>query len=167
MDPYSLIVFLHVAAMIAFLVIHGVSIAVSIRLRTERDPARVRALLDLSRWSLGRATGIIVLVAFLAGVAAGFAGGWWDDGWLWVSLVVFLALFLVMYPLASQPLHRIREAAGASAGPPFGFGSRAEPGELDEPALRQRLGAYDPRPAAAVFTAGVLLIVWLMVGKPF
>lgn len=167
MDWYPLIVFTHVAAMTAFLMIHGVSIAVSLRLRSERDPARVRALLDLSRWSLGPATGIIVLIAFIAGLVAGFVGEWWDRAWLWVSLAVFLALFLVMYPLASQPLHRIREVASATAGPPFGFGSEAEPREVDEAALRERLDAYDPRVAASVFSAAVVLIVWLMIAKPF
>lgn len=167
MNWYPLIVFVHVAAMIAFLAIHGVSIAVAMRLRSERDAVRVRALLDLSRWSLGPATGIIVLIAFVAGLLAAFVGEWWDRGWLWVSLAVFLALFLVMYPLASQPLHRIREAAGATAGPPFGFGSKAEPGMVDEAALQQRLETYDPRPATAVFTAAVVLIVWLMIAKPF
>ena len=164
---YALTVFVHVAAMVAFLSLHGVSFAVSIRLRTERDPARVRALLDLSRWSLSPATGIIVLVAFSAGVVAGFVGGWWDRAWLWVSLGVFLALFLVMYPLASKPLHRIREAAGATVGPPFGFGAKSEPGSVDEVELRERLDDYDPRRSAAVFTGAVVLILWLMIAKPF
>lgn len=167
MNWYPLIVFAHVVAMIAFLVIHGVSIAVSLRLRTERDPERVRALLDLSRWSLGRATGIIVLIAVVAGVVAGFAGEWWNRAWLWISLGLFVALFLAMYPLAAQPLHRIREVAGVTAGPPFGFGSKAEPGEANEVALQQQLEAYDPRPAAAVFGAAVVLILWLMMSKPF
>ena len=167
MTWYPLIVFTHVVAMIAFLVIHGVSIAVSLRLRTERDPERVRALLDLSRWSLGSVTGITVLIGFVAGVVAGFAGEWWNRAWLWLSLGLFVALFLAMYPLAAQPLHRIREVAGATSGPPFGFGAKAEPGETNEVALHQLLEAYDPRPAAAVFGAVVVLIVWLMLSKPF
>lgn len=167
MSWYAALVFVHVTAMTAFLAAHGLSIGVSLRLRTERDPERVRALLDLSRWSLGRPTGIMVLVAFAAGIAAAFAGEWWDRGWVWASLALFVALFLVMYPLASQPMHRIRQAAGTAAGPPFGFGSNADPNTADEDALRHQLEAYDPRLAAGVFTGAVALIIWLMVTKPF
>lgn len=167
MSWYAFLVFVHVAAMTAFLAAHGLSIGVSLRMRTERNPERVRALLDLSRWSLGRPTGIVVLIAFVAGVAAAFVGEWWDRGWVWASLAIFVALFLVMYPLASQPMHRIRQVAGTSAGPPFGFGSRADPDTADENALQDQLEAYDPRLPAAVFTGAVTLILWLMVAKPF
>ena len=66
MDLYPWIVFLHVAGVFLFFMAHGTSMAVGFRLRQERDPARVRALLDLSSWSLGIAPSI----AFVVGIQA-------------------------------------------------------------------------------------------------
>ena len=48
MDLYSWIVFLHVVGVLLFFIAHGTSMAVGFRLERERDPARVRALLELT-----------------------------------------------------------------------------------------------------------------------
>jgi hypothetical protein len=45
---YQWMVFLHIAGVFAFLVAHGVSVGVAFRVRLERDPKRIMALLDLS-----------------------------------------------------------------------------------------------------------------------
>ena len=47
--------FAHLAGVFGFLVAHGVSAGVGLRLRKERDPVRARALLDLSASSLNLA----------------------------------------------------------------------------------------------------------------
>src|SRR3972149_3229788 len=45
--------FIQVLGVMVFLLVHGISVGVSLRLRKERDPQRVRALLELSLASVG------------------------------------------------------------------------------------------------------------------
>ncbi len=105
----------------------------------------------------------------MAGIAAGFLGGWWGRGWIWLSLAFFVVILMLMYPLGAKPLHRIRAAAGVAVAPPFGFGDRTprEIGPADPEALQRLLDRYDPRPMVALSVVGVLVIAWLMLVKPF
>ncbi len=81
MDWYHLVVFLHIAGVFGFLMSHGASINMLLRLRREHDPARVRAYLDLSAASYsGVYSSLLVLIA--ARVLAGFMGDWWGHGWI-------------------------------------------------------------------------------------
>ena len=49
LTPYlPWIVFIHIVAAFGFVLSHGVSAFVAFRIRAERDPARIGALLDLS-----------------------------------------------------------------------------------------------------------------------
>ena len=45
MNWYPWIVFIHVLGVLVFFIAHGTSMVVGFRLKGERDPARVRALL--------------------------------------------------------------------------------------------------------------------------
>ncbi len=167
-NVYPWVVFVHVAALVLFFLAHGVSLGVALRLRHERDERRVRALLELSSWSMGRVTGLVLLVAFVTGILAGFLGNWWGRGWIWLSLVLFLVVATLMYPLAAKPLHAIRAAAGVGAAPPFGFGDRKphDVGPADPAELGRLLDRYDPRPMVALSVGAVLVIAWLMLVKP-
>ena len=53
MEWYPWVVFIHVAAAFLFVMGHGASMWVSDQIRRERDPTRIRALLELSSRSLG------------------------------------------------------------------------------------------------------------------
>ena len=75
MDFYPWIVFLHATGVLLFFIAHGTSMAVGFRLKRERDPARVRALLDLSSWTLGVWPSIAFVVGLVAGIAAGIMRG--------------------------------------------------------------------------------------------
>ena len=55
MDFYPWLVFVHIAGAFTFVLGHGASAMVSVALRHEREPDRVRALLDLLRQSPLRA----------------------------------------------------------------------------------------------------------------
>ncbi len=72
------IVVLHVLGVLLFALAPGVSAAVLLRIRSERDPAALRTLLDLSRRSMN-VMGVGFLVWFLSGVLAGFSGNWLDQ----------------------------------------------------------------------------------------
>ena len=114
LSPYLVqLKLVHVLAVIGFVLIHGASALVALRVRRERDRTRIMALLELSvayqNWGWGS-----LLVALLAGVISGIAGGWWTGGqlWLWASLVVFVLVSGLMTPIAAQYLNDVRHAVG-------------------------------------------------------
>lgn len=154
---YSWIVFLHVAGAFGFLLAHGVSVAVLLRLRTERKRDRITTLLDLSSSSMtGFYASIVVLLA--AGTLAGFIGNWWRMVWIWASLGLFLAIAAAMYPLATAYLRRVRAAVGKRpSGAPM-----ASDEEIDE-----LLGSGRPVLIAVIGFGGLLVILWMMMFKPF
>lgn len=138
---------------IGFLAAHGATAAVAMRLRKERDPAKIRALLGLSHstrpWMY-----VSLLVLLAAGVVGGFLGHWWSDGWIWTALILLLVLLGAAFPLAVPYYVRVRRAVAE--------GSDTPPEELASLLLSPR-----PIVIAVVETAGLVVIVWLMVLKPF
>ncbi|MCV0402106.1 MAG: DUF2269 family protein [Chloroflexi bacterium] len=164
MDLYPWVVFIHAATVLLFFIAHGASMAVAFRLKHEQDPARVRALLDLSRFSLGVPTIVVVLIGLATGIAAGFMGGWWGSGWIWVSLVLFLGVGIAMTPLVTFRLYPIRAAAGMTK-PDAKADEVAPPEDPDE--LRRLIAAWNPLPVAVIGLASFVVILWLMMAKPF
>lgn len=145
---------LHITGGFGFVAAHGATAAVAFRLRREREPERIRALLDLSRstrsvmyWSL--------LLLLVAGIANGFYFHYWSQGWIWTSLILLTALLVMAFPLAVPYYKRIRLAVDSE-------GPGASPEEL-----RALLTSSRPIVIAWVETVGILVILWLMVYKPF
>lgn len=163
MDLYALVVFVHAATVLIFFMLHGTSMAVAFKLRQEHEPARVRALLDVSRYALGTPTVVLVIVGLLSGILAGFMGNWWGTLWIWISLVLFLGVGFGMTPLMTYRLNPIRAAAGMTK-------PDAKPDEVappEDPAELQRLiGAWNPMPGAVIGMAAFIVILWLMLEKP-
>jgi formate hydrogenlyase subunit 3/multisubunit Na+/H+ antiporter MnhD subunit len=162
---YQFWVFVHLAGVFGFLLAHGVSAAVALSLRGERDPQKVRALLELSSWTLGAFyTSTLVLLA--GGITAGFLGHWWGDGWIWAALGVLVLMMGAMYGLASTYYRRVRQAAGLPASGRAPRPAQAEP-QVQTMELEALLGSSRPMVIVWVGVAGLLLILWLMVFKPF
>ena len=157
---------LHVLAAFGFVAMHGTSIYVLVRLRRERDVASVRALLNLSIASLIPAYAFLALI-LVSGIASGIVGGWWTSGrlWIWASLAVLVAVFLYMSFAATGYFARLRAAAGLE----YQVRGRKVPASApDEAALAAALNG--PNPTAAILTVGglgLVVLVWLMVMKPF
>lgn len=164
MDLYGSIVFVHAVTILLFFVAHGTSMAVAFALKRESEPARVRALLDLSRFSLGVGSVALILIGLVTGIVAGFMGGHWGKLWIWISLVLFVAIGGAMTPLASFRLNPIRAAAGM---PVAGSGAPEAPPVEDPDELRRLLQAWNPLPVAAIGLTGFIVILWLMLAKPF
>ncbi|HEX6655950.1 MAG TPA: hypothetical protein VF153_07045, partial [Candidatus Limnocylindria bacterium] len=59
------LVFLHVSFVMLFVLVHGASAVIAFRLRSERDPARVAALLDASRLAINSWVMIVGMLGFL------------------------------------------------------------------------------------------------------
>jgi uncharacterized membrane protein len=150
-------VFLHIAGVFGFLLGHGASVSVAFRLRRERDPARINALLELSGSSLTLFfISLVVLIA--AGVVTGFLGHWWGDGWIWTALAVLLAITVAMSVLARPYYKRVRLVAEALAS-----GSEAVTNDQFISILRSPI----PFVLAVIGFGGLLVILWLMMFKPF
>ncbi len=157
--------FAHIVGAFAFVLAHGVSAGVGMRLRRERDVKRIRALLDLSAATRGLMYGSS-LVLLTAGVVSGFEGRWWGQAWIWAALGLFLALMVAAAVLTVPYYSRVREAVGLQSSRQRRRGIEAEaPADPEE--LAALLSSPLPPVIAWVGTVGLLALVWLMVLKPF
>ena len=161
MELYPWVLVVHVASMAIFFVSHGAAAAVAFRLRRERDPARVRTLLELSSSAVGVTMTVSLLIGFAAGIWLGFLGNWWGRGWIWAAGAILIAVALLMTPMAAMPLRRLRAAAGVV--PHKGADSPA----ADDAELERLLSRWNPWPTAAVGAGAIVALVWLMFFKPF
>src|SRR5947199_10251696 len=104
--PYAWLVFLHVASVVGFVLAHGASAAMGLRLRRETSPDSIRSLVVLSTLSTRVMYPFLGLV-LLTGIAAGFAGQWWRFKWIWTAIIVRVNTIILIKVLGQQyiPLH--------------------------------------------------------------
>jgi len=165
LTPYiGWIVFLHVAGTFMFVAGHGVSMFVVFQVRKERDRARIGALVDLSGWSLGLA-GIGLLVLFLSGVLAGIVLGSFGKWWIWVALALFIVIAILMTPVGGKYLTGIRVALGQRT---RGLKpADPDPVPASDEALQALLVSRAPETLLLLGAGGFLVILWLMMFRPF
>lgn len=149
-------VFLHIAGAFGFLMAHGVSAYVTLRLPKERDPARVSQLLELSASSVGFMWNSIGLL-LIGGIAAGFTGQFWGQGWIWAAIVILVVVMAAMYAMGTTWAKRLRTISGAMVG-----GTEA----VSRPQFEDILRSKRPYTIAAIGFVGLLAILWLMIFKP-
>lgn len=161
---YSIIVFLHVLGVFVFLLAHGSSNAVAFALRTERNMERVRALLMLSPSTFGMMWGGLLLI-LVTGVAGGFLLNWWAQGWIWASLVLFILIVAAMSMYAAPYYGGLRKAAGL----PYMEGRKiqAPQAAVSDRELAQLLESPRGLYSALIGWSGLIVILWLMMFKPF
>ena len=160
---YQWIVLLHVLGAFAFVAAHGVSMITAFQLRGERDRPRQAALLEASGAGIG-VMYIGLLLLLVAGIIAGFMGDHWGRGWIWASLGTLVVVLAVMYAVASPFYGRMRTAAGLpdTADRAAKFKPPVTEADLDELAASNR-----PTVLALVGGIGLVVILWLMLLKPF
>jgi hypothetical protein len=147
MSLYAALNFAHLLGVAVFLFAHGVSAGASLLLR-HQVAASARQLLELSRRSTIVANPAL-LVIIITGVWMGFVGSWWGHGWIWVSIVVLVLVIASMFYVA-RPYYLARDAAKDS-----------------DQALIDSLGRTRPLLAAWIGGGGVVVLITLMVFKPF
>jgi hypothetical protein len=158
---YPWIVFLHVLGAFAFVLAHGAAALCAFRIRAERDPERIGLLLDLSRLGIGLSyTGLLVLL--VAGIAAGIVGQWFGSVWIWAAIGVLVAVMVGMFATATPYYNRVRVAVGKPA-----YGEGPGPAPVSPAELAALLDSRRPEIIAAIGLAGLALLLWLMVFKPF
>ena len=122
--------------------------------------------IDLSR-SVTIVANVSLLVLLAAGIITGFMGNWWGQGWIWTSLGLFILISVTMRFLGSRPFNRLRQLVHA------GNPSRSETishSPLDPSAEKQLavlLAATHPWLLTVIGGGGFVLILWLMMFKPF
>ena len=153
---YQWWVFLHLLGVFGFLLSHGASAAVAFRLRKERDPRRIQALLQISSASL---SGFYVSMGMLlaGGIAAATVGNLWGYGWIWASIILLVMVTGAMYSLARPYYRRLRFVTDALVG-----GSEA----VGEPEYASVVGSNRQLAIAGIGFAGLFLILYLMLFKP-
>ncbi len=164
MDWFPFVRFLHVAGVFVFLLAHGASANVALQLRRERKPERIRALLDLSVQSyLGMYAGILLLL--VTGITAGFVGNYWGRGWIWLAIIVLVAIFVVMGVVGSLHYSKIRTAVGLQ---PYRRTDQVTLGEVkNEQEIAALVDTNRPVILWVIGLVGILIILWLMMFKPF
>lgn len=154
---YRWLVFIHIVGVLGFVMSHGVSMMVALRLRTERDRNRIAELLQFSGASV-MASYVSLGILLIGGVWAGFRLNWWEYGWIWVSLGVLVFMIVEMGVVARPYYQRLKEAVELR---PSGVPRRSDE-ELDA-MLRSRL----PLLNTVLGYASLLFITWLMIWKPW
>ena len=153
---YQWWVFVHLLGVFGFLLAHGVSVSVTFKLRNERDPARINALLQLSGSSI-KAFYISLGVLLLGGFAAAATGDLWSKAWIWSALGVLVVASLAMYRMARPFYRRVGFVARALEG-----GSQAVTDDQFESILK----SSRPWGIAWVGFVALAAILYLMVFKP-
>jgi hypothetical protein len=165
LTPYvGWIVFLHVAGAFAFVAGHGVSMFVAFQLRRERDRTRLASLLDISVLSLNVA-GIGLLVLLVSGILAGIVLQSFGRIWIWVSLVLLVVIGGVMTPLGAMYFNQIRIALGIRPGNLKA--ADPDPVPISDEELATLLDSRRPELLLLLGGGGFLVILWLMMFRPF
>ena len=145
---------------------HGVSIAVVLRLRTERNPVKIGTLLELSRNSVGFIH-FSLFFLLITGVALAFMGEWWGHLWVWLALAGLVSLWVGMSVFGTRYYDRVRKTVGVS--PFYGLKKyEASPSSNPDPSLLNSLLSTNRSIVLVIFgIAGMAFMLWLMVFKPF
>jgi len=158
---YNWLVFLHVFFALIFMLVHGVHAAAMLAFRSEKDPERAMTFFNIVpnirsvRW--------LMVAMGIPGIAASILTGWWRQGWVWASAVIFLAISFIMYRYGAGYFNLIQHAA-------LGLIAARKENANGEAALQKFEAARTaPHPVAVsiVGIVGLGIIVWLMRFRPF
>jgi hypothetical protein len=130
---------------------------VMFRIRRERDRGRILELVGLSGETV-LPMYISIGAILLSGAFAAFRFSRWGDWWLWISIGVLLITIGLMTAVAKPYFERVKTACAMR---PSGV-----PRVSDEE-LGDILGGRTPWVITAIGVGGFLLILYLMISKPF
>jgi hypothetical protein len=158
------LVFIHVLSVITFFLAHGASATMAFQVRRETDFARLRAMLDLS-WSTQYLMGISFLIMGLTGIILPFLIHIWNRGYIWLSIVLMLFVFIYMAMFNETHYKELRRLVGL----PYMKGSKNLPAE--PPSKPEEVAALlkKTNPTSLVVVGYIIpaIVLWLMIFKPF
>ncbi|HJU80999.1 MAG TPA: DUF2269 family protein [Acidimicrobiia bacterium] len=153
---YGWWVFIHLVGVVGFVAAHGTSMAATVLMRRIRDPQQVSGILQLSAATVN-AFYISTLVLLVGGIGAGIQGRWFSRGWIWVSLGLLIGVGILMFPMARGHFRRVRMVLEL-----MGSGTTVTGDDF-----ARVLNSGNPILTAGTGVVALLLIVYLMVMKPF
>ena len=158
------LVFLHILAALTFFLAHGTSAAMAFKIRKETDFARIRAMLDLS-WSTMILMGVSFLVMGLTGLILPFLVHIWNKGYIWLSIVLMLFVFIYMGMFNESHYKQVRRLVGL----PYMKGNKELPAEPPSTPEEVAKVLQKTNVTALVVVGYVIpaIVLWLMVFKPF
>jgi hypothetical protein len=160
-------VYLHVLATFTFLITHGVSSFIALRLRNQRDPALARAWMMVYYDNGLYYTALYgsLLTILITGIISAFMGKWWQFGWIWLSLALLIGIIVSMTFMAATHYSKVRKALGM----PYLENWKSQPaGDPAPPEEIEALLANSPAITLAIIGfGGIAVILWLMMFKPF
>src|SRR5689334_10790136 len=158
------LVFLHILSAISFFLAHGTSAAMTFQLRKETDFNRIRAMLDLS-WSTMILMGVSFLIMGLTGLILPFMVHIWNKGYIWLSIVLMLFVFIYMSLFNENHYKQVRRLVGL----PYMKGNKQLPAE--PPSSPEEVAKVLQKTSVATLVViGYVvpaIVLWLMVFKPF
>ena len=157
---YQFLLYLHIFGAVLFFISHGATALGMFRVRDNRHPEAVRALMGLRATQLW-GFGVGFLLMGLSAIALGVMNGSWGRFWMWGSTVIFFIIWTVMgfwgrgyYDAIEMALDPNSEKAQKAKKP--------ETRSLDEVIESGR-----PILLAWIGIGGTAIILWLMMYKPF
>ena len=157
---YNWIVFLHVTVIFIFLIQHAAEIIVTFKLRGQREPEGIFAAYSFLPKNNSRNLRITYSLIIVTGAIAGFMSVWWRMGWMWTALCVMILIWIVMVRFGGKCLNAVDAIT-----------DQALKNKNDESAIekfRQGLKSRrEPEIMTITSVIGMLIILWLMMFKPF
>ena len=157
---YNWVVYLHVTVIFIFLIQHAAEIIVTFKLREQKEPEGVFATYSFMPNNNSRNLRITYSLIIVTGAVAGFMSVWWRMGWIWTSLGVMIVIWIVMRRIGSQYLYAVDAIT-----------EQALKNKADESAIekfrRDLKSRREPEIMTITSVIGMLIILWLMMFKPF
>ena len=158
---YNWLVLLHIFFALLFMLGHGAHVAAMLKFRGENDPER--SLTFFNNVPDIKYVRYFTVVMGVFGFVAAFITPWWKAGWPWISLVVFLLIWWVMYRYGGRYYGIISNAADRLI--------EAKKTDTNLAAAQREFDEARNAPHAMIVSVaglvGLAVILWLMRFKPF
>jgi hypothetical protein len=159
---YQWLLYAHIGSVLAFVLSHGASAAMALRIKAEPSADGVKALVLLSSLSSRVMYPLLVLVV-LTGIWLGVSGQFWGRAWIWAA-VAGLVVTVALMTLMGRQYHALRVASGQRRG----SDRRRESAAPAAPEEVRRLAlSTSPWPITLLGLVALALLLWLMIFKPF
>jgi hypothetical protein len=157
---YVWVVYLHILVIFIFLIQHAAEIWVSFKLREQIEPEGIFAIYAFMPNNNVRTLRITYSLISITGITAGFITPWWRQGWMWTAIGVMIVIWVVMKRVSSIYLYAVDAIAEQA------LKNRDDASAIDK--FRSELKARrEPEILSVTSGIGGLIILWLMMFKPF
>lgn len=157
---YNWVVFLHVTIIFIFLIQHAAEILVTFKLREQKEPEGIFATYSFMPDNNSRNLRITYSLIIVTGIAAGFISTGWRQGWMWAALGVMILIWIVMIRVSSRYLNAVDAITDQA------LKNKDDTSAIDK--FRSDLkGRREPEIMTVTSVIGGLIILWLMMFKPF